>query len=163
MTERVDFTKETERLTYIAMIRNSVNSTQYNNRYAIVNGCLSDITGDGSRSCAFFVSHIIQCMKMCTDIHTGIEGLLTDLQGKDNGWYTIDDINDRVSGDVVIWEPKLIHGGYNRHVGFFLGEDSEYQCISTCPYEKHVIWHDMTFKGTRSVEFFLTNALLHNK
>ena len=72
--------------TYLAMIRNSVGSTQYRNLYALVDGTHEDITKKGVLSCAFFVSSLLRTMGLCTFIHATVDGLINDLLG--NGWYS---------------------------------------------------------------------------
>lgn len=123
--------------TYLKAIKNSVGSNIFRNFFAYVDGKKMDIRKDGQLSCSAFVSSILYLHKLCYDIHATVEGLIKDIELF--GWKKI---NKPKPGAVLLWEPKLINGGINKHVGFYVGNN---KTISSRPEKRQPIIHHWTF------------------
>lgn len=108
--------------TYLAVINNSVGSKLFRSFYLEIEGKETDATRDGVVSCAYFVSNILRMfpsLKLIKDPHLTVSSTVKDLL--ENGWK---EISEPRPGAVLIWEEKESHGGRNRHIGFYIGNDS---------------------------------------
>ncbi len=125
---------------YLAMIANAVGTNLFRNVYARVDGEKKDITKDGVRSCALFVSSLLNHFHLIDSKrapHTTIAGLEKNM--KNSGWSTTEVPQP---GDIIIWEPKLQADAENAHVGFFIGGD---EAISNDWEMRVPIKHHMTY------------------
>jgi NlpC/P60 family len=125
---------------YLAMIHNAVGTNLFRNLYALVNGEKNDIVKDGVRSCALFVSSILNQFHFIDSTiapHAGIAGLEKNM--KNSGWRITDTPQP---GDIIFWEPKLQADATNSHIGFFIGND---QAISNDWQTRMPIKHHMTY------------------
>ncbi|MBU6142190.1 hypothetical protein KGO95_03710 [Patescibacteria group bacterium] len=107
--------------TYLAIINNSVDSRLFRNFYLTIDGKDVDVTRDGSVSCAFLVSNVLNMLPAPRWIggpHLTVSSTIKDLRA--HGWY---DITAPRPGAILVWEPKLIHGNMNEHTGFYVGDD----------------------------------------
>lgn len=133
---------------YLAMIKNSIGSKQFQNLYALIDGDKKDITEGGYISCAYYVTSILVIFKLIDNPHSTVEGSVKAL--KNSGW---DSIREPKIGSIVVWGPspwsdKSIH----KHIGFYIGEG---KAISNSS-KKHVPHiHDLHYgKENRPVEGF---------
>ena len=145
--------------TYLAVIQNSVGTRMFRN-FFLENGQEFDATGNGSKSCAFFVSnvlHMFPSLNLIHEPHLTVVSTLKDMNSC--GWYEIDE--PRI-GAVVIWEKKLIQGSENEHIGFYIGND---QAISNdydsgSPKTHHWTYGWENGSSVRKVEQILWNDRL---
>lgn len=130
--------------TYLALIKNSLDSHLWKEMYASVNGIRQDIMRNGDLSCAFFVSSILKLCDLVPQLSVTVHGLVKQLETL--GWPQV---SETTPGDILIWETIIDERGEKHsHVGFFIGDD---QAISNnaklgCPQEHH--W---TFDDSRKV------------
>ncbi len=107
--------------TYLAVINNSVGANMFRNFYMEVDGKKFDATKNGIVSCAFFVSNLLNMFKALGLIdgpHATVKSTVADMLK--NGWK---EIFEPRSGAVLVWEEKESHGGRNKHIGFYVGND----------------------------------------
>jgi len=105
----------------LAFVKNSVGSNTFRNFYAEVNGERKDITQDGFRSCAVFISSILLQFSLIKEGHTTVEGVVRDIEK--NGWYKIDKPK---AGCILIWKPEKFDESIQlwiQHAGFYIGDD----------------------------------------
>lgn len=105
---------------YLAMIKNSVGSKMFKTRYGKINNKKKDLVKSGSYrvSCAFFVSNILLFFKLIREPHLTVDGVEWDL--KQSGWKKVKKIK---TGSVIIWEKAKQGNTWNRHIGFFVGNN----------------------------------------
>lgn len=130
--------------TYLAMIKNSVGSNLFRNVYAEVNGERRDVTEDGVRSCALFVSAILRILNLLKKRHTTASSTVKDL--KESGWYRI---RKPRPGAVLVWEKKKYGSVWHSHIGFYIDRN---KAISNRTSARVPMCHHWTFKGKRKVE-----------
>ena len=148
--------------TYLAIIRNSVGSNIFRNFYLELDGVKMDATKNGVVSCAFFVSSILNMfprLKLIKEPHLTVKSTVKDLL--ESGWKGI---SKPRPGAVLVWEEKESHGGKNKHVGFYIGND---EAISNDPDAGVPAVSHWTFGGSggkpvRNVEMILWNKSLED-
>lgn len=146
---------EARKATYLRMIENSVGSKQYRTLYAVVDGVLKDITGDGRLSCAYFVSSVLHAFGLADSVHATITGTLEDMER--NGWYQLYCCG-RKPGQILVWREEEGH----KHIGFYLGRPTGRTCVSTSPREHVVVYHDITYDDQRWLHEIYTHNFLHD-
>lgn len=128
---------------YLAMIHNAVGTNIFRTRYALVDGVKTDILKNGVRSCALFVSSILNQFHLIESSvapHATIAGLERNM--KNSGWHLTDTPQP---GDIIFWEPILQDDDVNPHIGFFVGDE---QAISNDWQTRVPTQHHMTY-GTK--------------
>ena len=152
--------------TFLAVIKNSTGSKIFRNFYAEVNGKKTDITENGSLSCAWFVSSLLYLFKLIKDAHATVNGTIKDL--KQSGWEKISVKGESVSGrkkpkigSVLVWE-KIDFGNNNfhKHIGFYLGNG---KAISTSSKNGEPLIHHWTFGTKRNNPVRKVEATFWNK
>ena len=114
--------------------------------YARTDKGMEDLLNDGELSCAYFVSSILKLFDWIDKPHLTIDSTETELMK--NGWKKIP-IDKIKEGSIIIWEEINIGGKYNRHIGFYIGNN---KAVSASYKLKRVVSHDLTFGGKRKVE-----------
>lgn len=107
--------------TYLAVIKNSVGSRMFRNFFMEIDGKKIDATRDGVVSCAYVVSnilHMFPSLKLIREPHLTVVSTVKDML--ENGWVEISDLRP---GAILVWEPKMIAGSMNPHIGFYIGDD----------------------------------------
>ncbi len=146
--------------TYLAVIRNSVGSKMFRNFHMEIDGKNIDATRNGLVSCAFFVSNVLNmfsALKLIKEPHLTVSSTVKDLL--ESGWK---EISEPRLGAVLIWEEKESHGGANRHIGFYVGNDL---AVSNDADEGAPGMHHWTFGENetggqfRKVEMILWNSV----
>lgn len=140
---------------YLTVIKNSVNSNQFRNFFAKVDGVEKDILNDGEFSCAFFASSILLLFKQIKEPHMTVVGLIKDL--KESGW---DEIDNPTLGSVLVWQDKQAgDGSLHKHIGFYVGNNL---AVSNGEAKKSPQFHHYTFgqegEGYRKIELVLINS-----
>ncbi|MFH1188999.1 MAG: hypothetical protein V1652_04130 [bacterium] len=136
--------------TYLAVIRNSVESHIFRNVYATVGEKKTDIAQDGSFSCAFYVSSILMMFQLIQAVHVTFDSTVQDLQSF--GWKRI---KKSKIGSIIVWE-NIDFGktGVHKHIGFYVGDG---KAISNSDKQRCPVEHDWIFNGERQVECILWN------
>lgn len=130
----VEATPETEFMSYLQMIRNSVGSHMFRNFYVLRDGKTFDALRNGQRSCAFFVSSILTVFKKIGSFHNTVYSTVKDLQA--SGWIEVKDLKP---GDVIVWEAQERETGEYSHIGFHIGDG---RAISTSDASGTPVIHD---------------------
>lgn len=136
---------------YVAMIKNSHNTSLFKHAYARVNGKKKDIMRDGDLSCAYYASSLLTLFQLTKTPHATVKSTLTDMQTC--GWYTIQ--RPKV-GCVLVWGEKFFaeSGETHPHIGFYIGKNqavsnsSRKKCVSIHSYKEYggrpliaMYWH----------------------
>src|SRR3989344_1036603 len=103
---------------YLAMIQNSPGTKMFRNLYINLPSGKTDILKNGDLSCSVFVSSILYWWGLIADTHANVDSTIKDML--DSDWQKI---KKPLPGCVIEWEPKLINGGVNKHVGFYIGKN----------------------------------------
>lgn len=103
---------------YLAMIKNSPGAKIFKNLYVNMPDGKTDVLKNGNLSCAIFVSSILYQWGLIANTHAGVKSTIKDML--DFGWHKI---KKPKPGCVIEWEPKLINGNTNGHLGFYLGKN----------------------------------------
>jgi hypothetical protein len=104
--------------TYLAVIKNSVDTCMFRNFYALVNGKRADIMRRGDLSCAFFVSFVLTGFSLINEVHGTVDGTVRDLES--SGWKRI---RMPRHGCVIVWKPAVDEKGEShKHIGFYIGK-----------------------------------------
>ncbi len=128
---------------YIAMINNSVGTKMFRNFF--LDG--KDITENGNKSCAYFVSSILylaNSFKLIESPHITVSGMVKDMMSC--GWK---EVSVPEIGSVLIWEKQ--ETGHN-HIGFFMGYNV---VINNSPSRGIIERSHWTFNDTRKIEKIL--------
>ncbi len=147
--------------TYMAVIKNSVDSKMFRNSYAKINGEKTDILRNGKVSCAFFVSSILALFPLFKLIkyppHGTVSGTIKDL-GK-SGWKKI---KKPKIGSILVWEKiDLGNKDFHKHTGFYIGNN---KAISTSSSKKgRPIIHHWTYGIKRNKPVRKVEAIFFNK
>jgi len=130
---------------YLAMIKNSVGSNMFFNRYSLINGKKIDIIKSGKYriACAFFVSTILLFSKLIQEPHLTVDGVEWDL--KKSGWFKI---KKPKIGCIVIWEKTKVGDKETRHAGFFIGSN---KAISTHHQTGKPYIHNLKYRKIESI------------
>lgn len=157
--------------TYIARIKNSIDSKIFQNVYVIENGKKRDAASSGRFACAQFISGILFISKLIKDMHTTTQMLLKDME--DSNWYKIDKPRE---GAVIIWAPWKTKEDLSKniisfpwenedrwHAGFYIGND---KVISNdpntrAPKEHHLTYGEKNGKPIRKIEGIWWNDKLN--
>ena len=144
---------------YLAMIKNSPGTKIFRNLYVNMSGGKTDVLKNGNLSCAIFVSSILYQWGLITNTHASVESTVKDMS--DFGWHKI---KKPRPGCVIEWEPKLINGSINKHLGFYLGKN---KAISNRIEKGFPLLHHWTYgtkngKPVRKVEAIFWNKKLNN-
>lgn len=127
--------------TYLQAIHNSVGSNLFRNFYiSTPEDGEFDALGDGSDSCAFFVSALLVIFHKLGGVHGTVDATIQDL--RDSGWT---EVETPQTGDVIIWEALQFEDGLKEHIGFSVGN---HRAISTSWTQKTPIDHDERFGET---------------
>jgi len=138
---------------YLAAIKNSVNTHLYRNFYAKVNNKREDVAKNGELSCAYFASSILVMFGLISKIHLTVGGVEDDM--KKNQWKKI---KKPQIGGVLIWEAKKYdEGGIHRHLGFFIGKD---KAVSNSSEKGFPIIHHYTYGRKRKIDSIYWNKKL---
>ena len=102
----------------LARVQDAVGTSMFRRLYVLAGGKQADLTEDGSKSCALFVSTALVGLKLVNEVHVTIAGLLRDMES--SGWERI---RRPKAGCVVVWkdldprQPCL-------HIGFYIGTEA---------------------------------------
>ncbi len=103
--------------TYLAMIEGSIGTQAYRHAYGLVDGQRTDLTQNGTLSCAFFVSDVLRRFRLLQEPHLRVQGTMRDLRA--SGW---EETATPKPGDVLVWEPITdVDGERHFHIGFYVG------------------------------------------
>jgi uncharacterized protein YycO len=112
---------------YLAVIRNSKGTRMFRNYVAKVNGVKRDITEDGDKSCAFFVSSVLSMFGLLPTHEVTVHRTLKTM--KKSGWK---EIRAPRVGCVIVWkEVENAHGILRKHIGFYIGDGKAVSNSST--------------------------------
>ena len=141
--------------TYLAVVKNSINSNLFRNFYAIIDGEKKDIMRNGELSCAFYVSSILTLFKFIKEAHVTVDSTVEDL--KESGWNVVEEPE---IGSILIYE-KVDFGNndIHKHIGFFVGND---EAISNNFKLGFPVNHSWNFNGTRKVNLILWNPKIRS-
>lgn len=128
--------------TYLAMVKNSLNSYAFKDVYGQINNKKKNITQNGDLSCAYFVSSILKLFDLTKNTHLTVDGTTSDLIN--SGWKKIN-LNKISAGDIIIWQEDKKH----KHIGFYIGDN---QAISNNSKSKKIKKHHYTFNNKRKIE-----------
>ena len=98
---------------YLAMIKNSVGSKQFQNLYALVDNQKKDIVEGGNLSCAYYVTSILVIFGLIDKPHSTVNGSVSALLTA--GWSRI---KEPQPGTVIVWGPDQQS---HQHIGFSIG------------------------------------------
>ena len=139
---------------YLAVIKNSVNSKLFKNFYARINGKKKDIMQDGELSCSFFTSSILIIFQLVKKPHATVKGIVKDMEK--SGWKKI---KKPKVGSVIVWESvDSENGDIHKHIGFYIGVN---QVISNSSKKRHPVRHHWTFNDKRKIEAIYWNKKLN--
>src|SRR3989344_4367151 len=99
----------------LARVRDAVGTRMFRRLYALVGGKKVDLTDNGDKSCALFVSTALVGFKLIREVHVTVDGLVRDMRS--SGCVRI---RRPKAGCVVVWrgldptQPRL-------HIGFYIG------------------------------------------
>lgn len=97
---------------YLLMIKNSKGTKMFRDFFGEINGRKENLTKDGQRSCAFFVSSILYHFYLIRDLHLTVNGTIRDM--KKAGWFKT---RKPKKGSVILWKKRRDR----YHLGFYLG------------------------------------------
>lgn len=137
--------------TYLAVIKNSVDSKSFRNYYAKVNGKRKDIMNKGELSCAFYVSAILKMFNLISQMHGTVDSTIKDM--KENKWKETEKPN---MGDIIVWEKLDFGKEQHRHIGFYIGNK---KAISNNFILRHPLIHSWDFNKKRKIELILTRKI----
>ncbi len=132
--------------TYLAVIKNGVESKMFRHFYAYVDGNKVDIVKGGELACGFFVSFVLHNFKLIGEPHLTVAGTEKDLQ--ELGWQEIGRDNLK-EGCVLIWQSEASDADAHKHIGFYIGND---RAVSTDSKLGVVSEHHFTFNNSRPIE-----------
>lgn len=139
--------------TYLAVIKNSINSKMFQTYFATINGKKQNIMKNGEVSCAFFVSAITTLFDLSERIHGTVDGTTADLLKK--GWKEIK--TPRI-GAIIIWDEMIFNKEAHKHIGFYISKN---QAISNSCYKKVPVQHHWKFNNKRKITTILWNNKLN--
>ncbi len=145
--------------TYLAVIKNSLDSKTWRNSYVKIGNQKTDIMKNGNLACAFFVSSVLILFGLVEKIHGTVAGTIVDL--KKSGWQKTKKLKH---GSVIVWEAKIGKGGEShKHIGFYLGNNLT---ISNNSKSRKIAKHHFTFgvkngKPIRAIESIWTHKKLN--
>jgi hypothetical protein len=129
---------------YIAVIRNSKGTRMFRSYVAKVNGVRRDITEDGDKSCAFFVSSVLSIFSLLRGAELTVHRTLKAM--KRAGWK---EIKKPKKGCVLVWQEKTYGTGNPRkHIGFYIGDG---KAISNSSMRRCPTQHDYKSYGGRGI------------
>lgn len=138
--------------TYLQMIRNSVGTEMFRNWYVKTpKEGEFDAMKDGENSCAFYASGLLKIFGKVSSTHGRVESLVKDLEN--SGWRRAEEPK---TGDVLLWEPQKFGDVWQKHIGFYVGDD---KAISTSWTQKKVIEHEKNFgeQNRKIIQIFRMN------
>lgn len=140
------FKKYLNKETYLNMIKKSVGNKMFTSMYAIdENDKKVNITENGNKSCAFYVSFLLAGFKLIDCFHATVDSTVKDMLK--NGWQNIDK-NSIEEGDVIVWDKDLNNGIKHKHIGFYIGNE---QAISNISEERMIGIHHFTYNNKRKI------------
>jgi hypothetical protein len=125
---------------YMAMIKNSVGSNLFRNRFFKINDVSIDVLDDGDLSCAMYVSSILLSLQLIKEPHTTVIGTIADIE--EMGWYKITEPKE---GALILWGFKKLDDGTqgkHNHVGFYIDAET---AISNSSPDRHIVRHHLTY------------------
>lgn len=128
---------------YLVMIKNSIGSKMFRNRYFFVRDKSEDILENGFLSCAFYVSSILYLNGLILAIHCTVDGTVKDMQK--SGWRKI---KKPVIGSVLVWEKGKDE---HKHIGFYIGKNL---AVSNNSTKKVPTKHKLHYQGRRIIEVY---------
>jgi len=143
------------KLSYLAMIENSVGTKLFQNFYVRDKGKKVDATQGGKLSCALFVSFILNNFGLLKESHATVKNTVKDM--KKNGWFKI---NRPRQGAVLLWERKKMGGEAHPHLGFYLGKD---RAISNSHLQRTPRWHHWTYGRRGGKNYRAVQAIFWHK
>lgn len=102
-------------LTYLSVVKGSVNSRAFQQQWADVDGKVINIAKKGDVSCGFFVSFVLVGFRYISEIHATVSGVVRDLEK--SGWKKI--LVPR-EGAIILWEQIEGKSGMHSHIGFWI-------------------------------------------
>lgn len=138
---------------YLAVIRNSRGTRMFRNYIARVDGVTRDITEDGDKSCALYVSSVLTLFGLIRTVQVTVHRTLTEMERC--GWKKI---RTPRKGCVLVWDEKRNGNGHPRkHIGFYIGGGKAISNNSRrgCPAE-----HAHTTYGGRGILTILWHPAL---
>lgn len=130
--------------TYLAVVKNSVNSEIFKNFYALVGRQKKDLTRDGELSCAYFVSAVLKTFDLIQKVHLTVRETIKDME-KSN-WFLV---KKPESGAVLIWEKKEFSPkDKHSHIGFYIGKNL---AVSNSSLKRKIVLHPSTFENKRKI------------
>jgi len=132
---------------YLSMIKNSQGTKMFRDFFGKIRNKKENLTKNGRRSCAFFVSSILYHFHLIKDLHLTVNGTIRDM--KKAGWFRTREPRE---GSVILWEKR--RGRY--HLGFYLGER---KAISNDKRGRTPIIHDLNSPHgeKRQIESFFSH------
>lgn len=128
---------------YLVLIKNSIGTKIFKNRYFMINGKSKDILENGFLSCAFYVSSILYLNGLISTIHCTVDGTVKDMQK--SGWQKI---KKPVIGSVLVWEKGK--DGHN-HIGFYIGKNL---AVSNSSTKKVPTKHNLHYHGRKIIGIY---------
>lgn len=126
--------------TYIAYIRNSINTEMFKDVYFSSGRLTKNVTKGGELSCAVYVSSLLYLLKMIEAVHATVNSTVKDM--KNLNWRTV---SKPRAGDVLVWDySKSGH----QHIGFYIDENI---AISNSSRKKRVWNHHPTYNDSRKI------------
>ena len=107
------------RETYLAMIKNSVGSRQYQELYVVTPQGLVDVIGNGDLACAYYVSSLLTLFGFLKGgVHTTVDETVQDLV--QSAWKRTQELEE---GAILVWESRLCSDNKpHRHIDFALDQ-----------------------------------------
>lgn len=122
--------------TYISMVKNSVGSKAWQTVWADVDGVKTDVTLGGIKSCAFFVSSILNNFDFVKKTHATVTSTVKDL--KESGWTST---KNPQAGAVVVYESIMFDDGEgNEHIAICI---SDTKAVSNSYTKRVPVAHDI--------------------
>lgn len=128
---------------YLAMIKNSIGSKMFRNRYFFIRDKSKDILENGFLSCAFYVSSVLYLNGLISAIHCTVDGTVKDM--RKSGWQKI---KKPATGSVLVWE-KGKDG--HKHIGFYIGKNL---AVSNNSTKKTPTKHKLHYQGRKIIEVY---------
>jgi len=134
---------------YLSMIKNSEETEMFRDFWGKIRDKKENLTKNGQRSCAFFVTSVLYHFKLIKSPHLTVCGTIRDM--RKSSWF---EIEKPKNGSVILWEKKRGH----YHLGFYLGSK---KAISNSRKKRTPIIHHFTFNGKRGIKAFFWNKRIN--
>ncbi|MCB9809521.1 hypothetical protein H6771_00910 [Candidatus Peribacteria bacterium] len=132
---------------YLAAIRNSLGSRQYQDVWLENDTQCVNVTEAGIISCAWYASSLLVLHGVLQSVHGTVEG--TEWELRERCDLLPAPYSALQPGDILLWEAvHFPNGGRHAHIGFFVGEE---QAISNSARTRVPALHHWTYEGTRAI------------